>query len=167
MTRIQRLLANLFGSWFRLRQRFPMSLLDELTAAIGDGERQHLGEVRLALESRLPLRAVLAGLDARARAVQVFAQLRVWDTEHNTGVLFYLLMAEQRIDIIADRGIAGRVPQAHWDAICAGMRDCFARGQWREGSLHGIAAAHALLREHFPSDGLDNPDELPDRPVVL
>ena len=167
MTRMQRLLSNLFGSWFQLRRRFPMSLLDELTTAIGAGEREHLGEVRLALESRLPLRTVLDGVDARARAVQVFAQLRVWDTEHNTGVLLYLLMAERRIEIVADRGIAARVPQAQWDVICAGMRDCFARGQWREGSLQGIAAAHALLREHFPSDGIDNPDELPDRPFVL
>jgi uncharacterized membrane protein len=167
MTRMQRLMVNLFGSWFQLRQRFPMSLLDELTAAIGRGEREHLGEVRFALESRLPLRAVLDGVDARARAVQVFGQLRVWDTEQNTGVLFYLLMAEQRIEIVADRGIARRVSQAQWDAICAGMRDCFARGQWREGSLQGIAAAHALLHEHFPSDGSDNPDELPDRPFIL
>lgn len=167
MARMQRLLVNLFGSWFQLRQRFPMGLLDELTSEIGQGEREHLGEVRFALESRLPPRAVLDGVDARGRAVQVFAQLRVWDTEHNTGVLFYVLMAEQRIEIVADRGIAKRVPQAQWDAICAGMRDCFARGQWREGSLQGIAAAHALLREHFPSDGSDNPDELPDRPFIL
>ena len=167
MTRMQRLVVNLFGSWFQLRQRFPMSLLDELATAVGRGEREHLGEVRLALESRLPLRAVLDGVDARGRAVQVFAQLRVWDTEQNTGVLFYVLMAEQRIEIVADRGIAKQVPQAQWDAICAGMRDCFARGQWREGSLQGITAAHALLREHFPSDGSDNPDELPDRPILL
>lgn len=167
MTRMQRFSVNLFGSWFKLRQRFPMSLLDELTAAIGSGEREHLGEVRLALESRLPLRAVLDGLDARGRAVQVFAQLRVWDTEQNTGVLFYVLMAEQRIEIVADRGIAQRVTQAQWDAICARMRDCFAKGQWREGSVQGIGAAHALLRQHFPSTGRDNPNELPDRPTLL
>ncbi|HEV2622634.1 MAG TPA: TPM domain-containing protein [Frateuria sp.] len=167
MTRLQRVLANLFGGWFRLRQRFPSALLDELADAVSAGERSHLGEIRFALESRLPLRAVLAGLDARLRAQAVFAQLRVWDTEENTGVLIYLLLSEQRIEIVADRGIAHRVAQPQWDAICLRMRDAFARAQWREGSLAGIEAVHALLREHFPADDRPNPDELPDRPVLL
>ena len=91
----------------------------------------------------------------------------MWDTEHNSGVLFYVLMAEHRIEIVADRGVAARVTAAEWEAICARMRDCYARGQWREGSIEGVAAAHALLRQHFPGDGSDNPDELPDRPVLL
>lgn len=167
MTRMQRLQANLFGGWLQLRRRFPASLLDQLAEAITTGEREHLGEVRLAVESRLPLRAVLADVDARARAEQAFAQLRVWDTECNSGVLIYLLMAERRIEVVADRGIAARVPQAQWEAICTRMRDAFAQRRWREGSLQGIAAVHALLREHFPADGKDNPDELPDRPVLL
>jgi uncharacterized membrane protein len=167
MARMQRMLTNLFGNWFQLRHRFPAALLDEMTVAIASGERTHRGEVRFAVESRLAPLAVLEGLDAPVRARQVFAQLRVWDTEHNTGVLFYVLMAEHRIEIVADRGIAARVTATEWEAICARMRDDYARGQWREGSLAGIAAAHVLLAQHFPSDGTDNPDELPDRPVLL
>lgn len=167
MTRMQRLTANLFRSWFGMRGAFPPVLLNEMTRAIGDGERHHLGEVRFAVESRLAPSAVWAGLDAHARARQVFSQLGVWDTEERTGVLFYVLLAERRIEIIADRGIARRVEQAAWDALCARMRECYARGQWRQGSLDGIAGAHALLAEHFPSDGHANPDELPDRPVLL
>jgi uncharacterized membrane protein len=167
MTRLERLFANVFGGWFQLRQRFPATLLDELADAVTAGERSHLGELRFAVESRLPLRAVLAGTDARVRAQEVFAQLRVWDTEDNSGVLIYLLLSEQRIEILADRGIARRVAQAQWDAICARMRDAFARAEWREGSLAGIEAIHALLREHFPAGDRPNPDELPDRPVLL
>ncbi|MEI7036235.1 TPM domain-containing protein [Fulvimonas yonginensis] len=167
MTVMQRLMANLFGGWFQLRQRFPAMLLDELADAVTLGEREHLGELRFAVESRLTVRAVLAGVSARARAEEVFAQLRVWDTEDNCGVLIYLLLSEQRIEIVADRGIARRVPQAQWDAICARMRGAFARAEWREGSLAGIEAVHALLREHFPAGDRPNPDELPDRPVLL
>ena len=167
MARMQRMLTNLFGHWFQLRRRFPVVLLDEMTAAIAAGERAHLGEVRFAIEARLTPLAVLEGLDAPTRARQLFAQLRVWDTEHNSGVLFYVLMAEHRIEIVADRGIAARVTVAEWDAVCTRMRECYACEQWREGSLAGIAAAHALLTLHFPSDGRDNPDELPDRPVLL
>jgi uncharacterized membrane protein len=167
MARMQRMLTNLFGGWFQLRRRFPAALLDDMTAAIAAGERGHRGEVCFALESRLAPLAVLEGLNAPARARQVFAQLRVWDTEHNSGVLFYVLMAEHRIEIVADRGIAARVTTAEWDAICARMRACYARGQWRDGSLEGIAAAHTLLTRHFPGNDKPNPDELPDRPVLL
>ena len=167
MTRLQRLLLNLFDGWWRLHRRFPAALLDELAGAIAAGERGHLGEVRFAVESRLAPLAVLEGLDAPQRARQVFAQLRVWDTEHNSGVLLYVLMAEHRIEIVADRGIAARVSAAEWQALCDRMRERYARGQWREGSLQGIADTHALLARHFPGRGEPHPDELPDRPVLL
>ena len=167
MNLIGRLWANLFGGWFQLRRRFPPALLDDMTAAIAAGERGHRGEVRFAIESRLAPLAVLEGANAPGRARQVFSQLGVWDTEHNSGVLFYVLMAEHRIEIIADRGIAARVTPAEWETIGRRMRQCYARGQWREGTLDGIAAAHTLLQEHFPAAGGDNVEELPDRPVLL
>lgn len=167
MSRLRRWLANLLGSPFALHRRFPRAVLEELTAAIAAGERDHLGEVRLVLESRLPPFAVLTGLDARTRAQELFARLGVWDTEHNTGVLIYVLLAERRIEIVADRAIARAVAQQAWDAIAARMGEAFAAHRWREGCLDGIAAVHALLARHFPAAGHDNPDELPDRPVLL
>ncbi|WP_108470821.1 TPM domain-containing protein [Rhodanobacter thiooxydans] len=167
MARMRRLWANLCGGWFQLSRRFPRALLDEMAAAIATGERTHLGEIRFAVESRLAPLAVLEGLDAAARARQVFAQLRVWDTELNSGVLLYVLMAEHRIEIVADRGIAAKVSTHEWANLCARMRESYAAGQWRTGSLDGIAAANALLERHFPGDGKANPDELPDRPVLL
>jgi uncharacterized membrane protein len=167
MTRAQRCLQNLFAGWFQLRRRFPTALLDEMTAAIAAGERHHRGEVRIALESRLAPLAVWQGGDATARARQVFTQLRVWDTEHNNGVLLYVLLAERRIEIVADRGLAARVTPAEWDAVRERMGRCYARGQWREGTLQGIAAVHALLVRHFPADGSGAHDELPDQPALL
>ncbi len=167
MARTQRLLANMFEGWFQLRRRFPDTLLDEITAAIAAGERTHKGEVCVAVESRLDPLAVLSGLDAATRARQIFGQLRVWDTEHNSGVLLYVLLAEHRIEIVVDRGIAARVVTAEWAAICTLMRDRYADGQWREGTVDGIAATHALLLKHFPGNDKPNPDELPDRPVLL
>jgi len=166
-SRGQRLMVNLLEGWFQLHRRFPPELLDDMTAAIEDGERTHLGEVRFAIESRLPLSAVWAGLDAGTRARQVFGQLGVWDTEHNCGVLIYVLMSEHHIEIVADRGIARRVKVHEWMSICNGMREQFAAGQWRAGVLHGITQVHALLAKHFPSHGRSRPDELPDRPVLL
>lgn len=167
MGRIERLSRNLFGAWFQLRRWFPSALLDEMATAIHDGERHHRVELRFAVESRLPPLAVWAGITPRQRAQQVFAQLGVWDTELNTGLLVYVLLAERRIEIIADRGLAARVDRDAWERISATMRAAFAAGRWREGSLDGIASIHALAAGQFPSDGRDNPDELPDRPVLL
>ncbi|MDE2280543.1 MAG: TPM domain-containing protein [Xanthomonadaceae bacterium] len=167
MARLQRLLANLGEGWFQLHRRFPTGLLDDIAAAVAEGERRHLGEVRLAVESRLAPLAVIAGLDAPARARQVFEHLRVWDTEHNNGVLIYVLLAERRIEIVADRGMAKRVASDEWRLVCEHMRTAYAQGQWREGSLRGIEAVHELLERHFPADGAPRQDELPDRPVLL
>jgi uncharacterized membrane protein len=167
MARMRRLLLNMFAGWWRMRRHFNAALLDDMAAAIAAGERGHLGELRVAVESRLGITAVLEGMDATARAQQVFAQLRVWDTEYNSGVLIYLLLAERRIEIVVDRGVAQRVPQTQWTAVCDTMRQCFAQGQWRDGSLQGIAAAHGLLRAGFPADNTGADDELPDRPVLL
>lgn len=167
MARTQRLLMNLFDGWFQLRRRFPKSLLDEMTVAIRQGEQAHRGEVCFAIESRLSPGAVLSGLDADQRARQVFAQLHVWDTQHNNGVLFYILMAEHRVVILADRGVAAMVTQAEWDGIRDRMLASFARGDWRKGCLEGIGEAHALLEHHFPGHGGEPRDELPDRPVIL
>ncbi|WP_233841258.1 TPM domain-containing protein [Dyella sp. 2HG41-7] len=166
-SRNQRLLMNAFEGWFAIHRRFPPDLLDDMTEAVADGERTHLGEVRFAVESRLPLPLVWEGLDASTRARQIFGQLNVWDTEHNCGVLIYVLMSEHRIEVVADRGIARRVKPEEWVSICAAMQESFAAGQWRAGALRGISEVHALLAKHFPSHGKARPDELPDRPVLL
>lgn len=167
MVRLSRLLMNLCEGWFQLHRRFPAELLDEVATAVAEGERTHRGEVRLVVESRLSPLAVLAGLDAPARARQLFGQLGIWDTEHNNGVLVYVLLAEHRIEVVADRGIARHVATDEWAQVCTHMRDAYAHGQWREGSLQGIADVHALMRRHFPADGQDRSDELPDRPILL
>ncbi|HKR75654.1 MAG TPA: TPM domain-containing protein [Rhodanobacter sp.] len=167
MARRSRLLMNLGEGWFQLHRRFPASLLDEIAAAVAEGERTHRGEVRLVVESRLSPLAVLSRLDAPMRARQLFGQLGIWDTEHNNGVLLYVLLAEHRIEVVADRGIARYVALDEWAEVCTHMRDAYARGQWREGSLQGIASVHALLRRHFPSNGTDRSDELSDRPMLL
>ena len=97
----------------------------------------------------------------------LFSHLRVWDTDDNCGVLLYVLLAEHRIEIIADRGIAKVVTPAEWEAITAHMRDEFAQGHYREAVQTGVAEAGALLARHFPGNGSPRENQLPDRPLVL
>jgi len=149
------------------RRRFPSATLDAIRQAIAASEGSHLGEIVFAVEGRLPLAALWCALTPRARAHAVFSELRVWDTAHNSGVLIYLLLADQAIEIVADRGIAARVDEAQWREVCELMRGPFARGETQAGALAGIAAVTAILRRHLPADGQANPDERPDRPVLL
>ncbi len=161
-----RLLRHLFAR--SSRRLFPEDSLHRITEAIAAGERLHRGEVMFAVETNLPPGAVLAGVQARERAHEVFVRLRTWDTEANNGVLIYLLLADHRIEIVADRGLDGRVSDAQWREVCALIETGMREGQAEQAVLEGIAAASALLARHFPQQaGQVDEDELPNRPRLL
>ncbi len=163
---IKRLLRHLMTGGFHVRRCFPAEAFERIEAAIREEEATHRGEICFALEAALPLGALLAGLDARARAIQVFSELRVWDTEENNGVLIYLLLADQDVEIVADRGIHRVAGAGAWEAICREMEAAFREGRFEEGVVAGIRRVSELLRRHFPAEG-DPRNELADRPVVL
>jgi uncharacterized membrane protein len=134
--------------------------------AIRESEKQHGAELRFAVEAGLPFHFLLKNRSARARAEEVFAQLGVWDTEHNNGVLIYVQRVDRRIEIVADRGIAGKVNEVEWSALCRAMEKSFKDGRFTEGALEAIEGCTRLLARHFPSRG-EHRNELPDRPVFL
>lgn len=163
---LRRLLLNLFGGWFALPRSFPASTLRMITGAIAQSETQHAGELRLAIEARYSPWAVLGGLQVRERARDVFSQLRVWDTQDNSGVLLYLQLAERRVEIVADRGIAARVDAGQWQQLCGQFANDMRDGAADAAVLRCLGRISDLLTAHFPA-GEDNPRELPDEPVVL
>ena len=160
-----RLLKHLFApSAGRL---FPAGTLQRIAAAVAEGEARHSGEICFAVEAALPLRAVLAGHAARDRARDAFARLRVWDTAANNGVLLYLLLADHRIEIVADRGLRGRVSDAQWRGVCGMMEERLRAGDAEAAVVQGIAAAARLIAEHFPRvEGAPDENELPDLPQL-
>lgn len=161
-----RLLRSLFVPGWAMRRRFTRAVLDDIEREIAAVELRHAGEVCFAVEAALDLADILAGLTPRQRAVEVFGLMRVWDTENNNGVLIYVLYAEHAVEIVADRGIARRVPQADWDALCRSVEQDFHAGRFREGSLRAVRGVAELLGRHFPHAGGDA-NELPDQPRLL
>lgn len=159
----QRLRAHLLTSRRVVDRALPEEAMDRLERAIAEAEAGSSGQLRLVVEARWPL-ALVRAQTPRARALDWFSRIRVWDTEHNNGVLIYLLFAEHDVEILADRGFNGRVTAAEWEAICRGMEGEFARGRFEAGLLQGIAAIGELLRRHFPATGGAN--EQPDRPIL-
>jgi uncharacterized membrane protein len=151
--------------WLVLRA-FPRPLLAAIEQAIATSERDHRGELRFVVEATIPLGGLLHKQSARARAIELFSQLRVWDTEANSGVLIYLQLIDRRVEIVADRGIDLRVGQEFWSAVCRRMEQAFREGRFEAGSLAALGEITAVLVEHFPAVG-DNPNELSDTPLIL
>jgi uncharacterized membrane protein len=141
-----------------------------IAARVAASEARHSGQIRVCIEAGLPLGYLRRGASPRERAVALFGKLRVWDTEHNNGVLVYVLLAEHAIEIVADRGIDRRVDAAAWDAIAAQMKEPFRGGDFAAGLDRAINAVDALLVRHFPrasgEAGAPRANELPDAPDV-
>ena len=161
----KRLFRHLFTTIWSVRRAFPKAALDAIALAIKDTEATHEGQVRFAVEHALDMQQLLAGRSARERALEVFSQLRVWDTEHNNGVLIYLLLADRDVEIIADRGVHAHVGGG-WETICRSMEQRFARGEYEAGVVEGVRAVAEHLQRHFPARR-EGRNELPDQPVVL
>ncbi len=163
---MKRLLRHTLTPPWRVRQLFPARVMHAITTAIHQCETHHRGEIRFAVEASLDVPALLRKQTARERAIAVFAQLGVWDTEHNNGVLIYVLLADHDVEIIADRGINRHVGREAWEAICREMELDLRQQRFQEAMLHGIGAISAHLARHYPGQG-ENINELPDQPVVL
>ena len=163
---LKRIMRHLIAPQWLVDRKFPAVTMRAIEGAIRDSERAHDGELRFAVEGGLNLWLLLHGRTPRARAIEIFSQLRVWDTANNSGVLIYVQVVDRRIEIVADRGINARVEQQEWEAIARRMETAFREQRYEAGALEGIREITLLLARHFPP-GAANPDELPNVPVVL
>ncbi|MEY8877819.1 MAG: TPM domain-containing protein [Leptothrix sp. (in: b-proteobacteria)] len=149
------------------RRALGDAALARLQAQVHASESQHRGEIRLCIEAGLPLAALWQGASPRQRAQALFAELGVWNTEANSGVLVYLLLADRAIEVVADRGLNAHVSAAQWQAIVDQLQVDLQAGRFEAGLSAALAAVDALLRTHFPPrPGDADRNELPDTPVL-
>jgi uncharacterized membrane protein len=166
MVKLSRWLKHVFMPPWLWRLWFPAAVLDEIEIAVKHSESQHRGELRFAIENALTPGWAWHGMSAHIRAAEVFSNLRVWDTEENSGVLIYVQLADREVHILADRGINRFVSQSEWDRIARLMQTDFKQGNFKEGSLKGIEEITRLLSAHFPANS-ENSNELPNKPLIL
>lgn len=148
------------------RRMFPSETLSRIGQAITAGELRHRGELRVIVENAMPSDAIWADLSNRQRAIALFAEYGVWDTEDNCGVLIYVNLAEHKVDIVVDRNIGRKIDAQTWQQVCQTMTQGFKRGQFQESTLAAVEQVNALLVQHFPANGA-RANELPDHPIVL
>lgn len=163
---LKRLIRHLLMTPLQLKRSFPQAAMQRIETAIAQSELAHSGEIRFAVEMNLPLLDILRKKSGWQRAVEVFSDLRLWDTEHNNGVLIYLLLADHDFEILADRGVHAKVGDSAWHHISHDMETQFKAGQFEAGVLHGITQISLLLNQYYPADA-HNPNELPNAPVIF
>lgn len=166
VARIFKHLQHLVMPHRHVRRPFSTRTLHAIEEAILQCEATHAGQLCFAIEGSLGLTALLKGETPRERALEVFSDLRVWDTEHNNGVLIYVLLADRCVEIVADRGISSRVTAVEWEAVCRDMEAAFRAGDFKRGALVGIETIGRLLSKHFSAQQ-GAKSELPSRPVIV
>jgi uncharacterized membrane protein len=162
----RRFFRHLFATRRRLKRCFPEPTLADIEAAISRTEHRHAGEIRFAIEVALEPWEALRGRQPRDRALEVFANLGVWDTQQNNGVLIYVLLADHDVEIVADRGYNGRVDASEWSAVCETMKRTFGCEEFAGGAVAAVESVGRLIEPHFPLGEQDR-NELPNRPALL
>ena len=163
---IGRIGKHLLEHHWRARRLFTPKVIANIEQATKAGEATHSGQVRFVVEGALDGAPLFHDQPTRERAIDIFSHLRIWDTEHNNGVLIYLLLADRVVEIIADRGIDAKVGAEGWARICRDMEADFANGRFEAGAIKGIEAVSRELAKHYPPTG-PHRNELPDKPVVI
>lgn len=166
MPSLRRALRHLGTTTSTTRRHFPADAQARLQQAVHDGEQHHRGEIRVVIESSLPVGHAWAGTTPRERARFLFGALEVWNTEDHTGVLLYINLADHAVELLGDRGVDARVGPQTWRALCDELVEGLRQQLSVEPVLRTVARIHALLAEHFPASGHQR-NELDDRPIVL
>ncbi len=163
----KRSIVHLFTTRRDVDNTFAASTLNAIEQAIERSEKTHTGEVRVVIESSLDMSAVWAGQTPRQRAIEVFSELHIWDTEDNNGVLIYVMLADHAIEFVADRGVNSLVAANHWQHICDEVKTQFKQGRYEQGMLLGISKVHDTLSTHFSCAQGGGNNQLPNAPVLL
>jgi uncharacterized membrane protein len=125
---------------------------DEIEAA----EKKTTGEICVSVSPFF-----FGSVDKVAR--RAFDRLGVTGTKDRNGILFFVVPSRKRFVLLGDEGIHARVGQAFWDNVANAVSARFHEGDFTGGLLAGIRVTGEELARHFPADGNDNPNELPNR----
>lgn len=161
----KRFVKHLLHPSWRLQFYFSKEDLSSIEKAVEASEAKHSGEIRVCIESALPLHRVILGNAPKKRAIEVFSDLHVWDTENNNGILIYLLLADHDFEILVDRGLKAYASKETLETIANQMEHEFKKGQFLAGVLKGIEELTQICATHYP-DKPKNKNELSNKAVV-
>lgn len=137
-----------------------------IALAVEEAEHGHVGEIQVVIEGCLPSRSAYHQ-DTLCRARQLFAEIGVWDTEYNSGVLLYLNLCEHKVEIVIDRGINNATTQQVWDEICQNIIQHLVQQKFKEGVIEGVKQIGEVLHQYYDRRIDDLKNELGNKPIIL
>ncbi|EZQ10994.1 TPM domain-containing protein [Acinetobacter sp. Ver3] len=171
--RLQQASQPSFKRWIRHFCYLPaskryFSKMDQnaIAEAVKQAEQGHVGEIQVVIEGYIPC-ALAYSMNTRQRAEQLFAELGVWDTEFNSGVLIYLNLCEQKVEIVIDRGIQKATTQQDWQAICDHMIRELKNKNYKQGVIVGVMEVVEILNRFYDDKVQDLENELSNQPIIL
>ena len=167
LAQLMRLIRHRLVDEGNVRRLIGSDGLRRIESRVAASEATHTGQIRVCIEAGLPWSYLRRGASVRERALTLFGKLRVWDTEHNNGVLIYVMLAERAIEIVADRALARQVPSESFQRMTVHMTDQFQSGKFADGIIKAIDEVDAALVAHFPlAAGQRSVNELPNAPYL-
>lgn len=155
----------LYMPWLTERYFKPASL-SQIEQAVKSAELGHVGEIVVIIEGSLPLKLAYY-LDTRQRALDLFSQYQVWDTEYNSGMLLYVNICEHQVELLADRGIHQFVTPEHWQTICEQVTSQFLQEHYVEGVLTGVQLIGQTLQAFYTARLQEQGNERSNRPILI
>lgn len=171
--KLQQHVAPSFARWLRNFFYMPaskryFSKQDQMVIAeaVKQAEQGHVGEIQVVIEGHIPSNQAYHQ-DTQLRAQQLFAELGVWDTEKNSGILLYLNLCEQKVEIVIDRGIRNATEQSVWQNICDQMILELKAKRHRNAVVDGVISIGKILNLYYKKVDLQDQNELPNTPIIL
>ena len=138
----------------------------EIAQAVHKAEQGHVGEIQVVIEGHIPCHQAY-WQNTQMRARQLFAELGVWDTQFNSGVLLYVNLCEQKVEIVVDRGICHATEQQVWNEICQAMIALFQQHQYCDAVIWGVESIGKELNFYYANSVTDHTNELDNAPIVM
>lgn len=137
-----------------------------IAEAVTQAEHGHVGEIQVVIEGHIPANQAYYQ-DTLGRARQLFAELGVWDTEYNSGVLLYLNLCEQKVEIVIDRGVKQATTQLIWDQICEELVTQLKKQNYRNAVTEAVMQIGNLLDQYYDRKINNDDNELANHPIIL
>ena len=138
----------------------------QIANAVQQAEKGHVGEIQVVIEGHIPCSQAYHQ-NTRLRAQQLFAELGVWDTELNSGVLLYLNLCERKVEIVIDRGLKNATQTMTWNEICQNIVVTLAQKEYLRAVTEGVNEIGQVLDQYYVKNDLYDENELPNEPIIL
>ena len=143
-------------SLFRRKEFFTDEEKQNIVDAVRNAEQRTSGEVRVFVESRCRY------VNAIDRAVEIFENLQMQNTEQRNATLVYVAIKDRQLAVFGDEGIHQKVGDEYWAHEVMKMINAFNRDNIAEGIRQCVLNIGEALALHFPYNRTTDKNELPD-----